>query len=1338
MNIYALKFRTIVGAGVAIVIASNPKEATDILSSQGQLNGTRGYTILGCTYIDTTCLDKPNLVMETTEGRTIIEGPRGAQGIQGEKGEKGDEFKRNTYTATFNDLTWIGTKMSGTVDAFKATLDQDIQTGDTIVINGVVSENDEWSSFLVSDIGSNGSGYTVIKAIGFYIEDNILSEGNTHIPCEITLYINRRNVGSVEAILTGAKTLVLPLPLAIQAGEEPYMDETVTLSSDWDDLSLIPVGTKALVSYTYKAVGGSTYYPQVATFIVNKANTDVSRDYYELYPIKMEQTDSGNNDNLLGVRVYKNSSGQWKVKLFKYPVLTSYVTTSDTPEGETFYTAETTKRLLDLLEREYKSADDALNSLISNLFTSKQDKLTAGDNIDITDNVISVKADFADYVKKVDIDTNVLTASDEKIPSSSLVSKSLTHLPLIEGIANDRFNSSSDIPYSAPDGIYLIDTDGTTEGSWIITVSDGTVIEGSIHKSTYTYAKYITTSGAVYQSTYNKAWELKGTIGLQGEYVPISGGTMTGTLVAPIIQTGTASANYFQCQKFRGQGDATKYKHAIDFGYNGHNQVDFYEYGGVYNFWKCQQDDATASTADMVASFQLGYLKERGNTLIYPGKDGTLALTSDISSNLKYYLPLTGGTLTGNVTMTKNKSLILNTDTGWTNSYRAIPFSFDAQSTYISWVKDDATTGLTFNPNTGALRAGSFIKGNGTSAQFLKADGSVDSNTYLVASDIANKVDKVSGKGLSTNDYTTAEKTKLAGIAEKANNYTLPTASSSILGGIKVGDGLIIDSGVLSLKDNALSTVIYFTQQAPSSISSTYVGVYHVLSNINIAGTVTNKSNMAFYSNGTAVNELTIATGRIFTCMDGSKYQATDTGWSLLADSMDVVQETGTSTTNVMSQNAVTLALNNVAIENQWYGVEFDTTVSDPTCTRIGGNMDLHRTLPVQSKMRRCLLSDAGVVQAYLDANDSTLLANGQPADLTGAMGQVMVEMEGYVKYETEGNKRRVKMSQFALDGYSYFHYFISAYKATVQRATLKLASVMNTTEDYRGGNNNADWDGTYRSFLGLPANTISLTNFRAYARNRGTAGRGGAGWNCLVYDVYKTLYWSFVVEYATLNCQKAINSALTSEGYRQGGLGMGLTTALPSWGQWTTYNSNQSTCPCGYTNSLGNNTGEIIYDKSEYDSTWSKTAVINSYRGVECPFGDTWNWVDGILVNVQSADAGGTSKVYVCHDPVLFSSTSFENYECIGEEARSSGYGKTHLFGSEGDMIADTIGGGTSSYLCDYRYVSIPNSGTNLRGLHFSSGLAYGSAAGFSCSRSDGAPSSAYGSIGSRLCFLP
>ena len=67
--------------------------------------------------------------------------------------------------------------------------------------------------------------------------------------------------------------------------------------------------------------------------------------------------------------------------------------------------------------------------------------------------------------------------------------------------------------------------------------------------------------------------------------------------------------------------------------------------------------------------------------------------------------------------------------------------------------------------------------------------------TYLVGKIktlLAGKVNTEKGKGLSTNDYTTAEKNKLAGIAANANNYKLPTASSEVLGGVKVGKGLAI------------------------------------------------------------------------------------------------------------------------------------------------------------------------------------------------------------------------------------------------------------------------------------------------------------------------------------------------------------------------------------------------------------------------------------------------------------------------------------------------------------------------------------------------------------------
>ena len=70
-------------------------------------------------------------------------------------------------------------------------------------------------------------------------------------------------------------------------------------------------------------------------------------------------------------------------------------------------------------------------------------------------------------------------------------------------------------------------------------------------------------------------------------YLPLTGGTCTGNVSAPSFQTGTAATNYFQCRKFRGEGDANSYYHAVDFGYSGHDSVDFYEYDASWNFYQC-------------------------------------------------------------------------------------------------------------------------------------------------------------------------------------------------------------------------------------------------------------------------------------------------------------------------------------------------------------------------------------------------------------------------------------------------------------------------------------------------------------------------------------------------------------------------------------------------------------------------------------------------------------------------------------------------------------------------------------------------------------------------------
>ena len=71
----------------------------------------------------------------------------------------------------------------------------------------------------------------------------------------------------------------------------------------------------------------------------------------------------------------------------------------------------------------------------------------------------------------------------------------------------------------------------------------------------------------------------------------------------------------------------------------------------------------------------------------------------------------------------------------------------------------------------------------------------------VIKGELDKKVDKVTGKGLSTNDYTTDEKNKLAGIAEGANRYELPKATADTLGGIKIGANITIAAdGTISVE----------------------------------------------------------------------------------------------------------------------------------------------------------------------------------------------------------------------------------------------------------------------------------------------------------------------------------------------------------------------------------------------------------------------------------------------------------------------------------------------------------------------------------------------------------
>lgn len=500
-----------------------------------------------------------------------------------------------------------------------------------------------------------------------------------------------------------------------------------------------------------------------------------------------------------------------------------------------------------------------------------------------------------------------------------------------------------------------------------------------------------------------------------------------------------------------------------------------------------------------------------------------------------------------------------------------------------------------------------------TKAEVNEAIEGVEGRT---TSALALKVDKVDGKQLSTNDYTTSEKNKLQGIAANANNYTHPTTAGN--------------------------------KHLPA---------------------------------GGTVGQVLVNSG------DGTGE------WKDVEPGIDL-----TGLEDIYS-----------------YGVEWDSTVADPTLTRIGNPL-LHKSLPVQSQYKGCVANGAKV-NYYLDPNDWSKKADGTPSVLDGTDGTVRVHIpKFYGKSGVEGTKRWVRMSTIKMDDtwIEIPEMLVDAYRSTVNQTGNKAVSVVNTTAQFRGGGNRTANDtyldtDAFRSDLGKPRTNISRANMRTYATN--------AGSEMLCYEYYKWIfYWAWVIEYATFNSQATYNAELTADGYHQGGLGPGITDWNNNANGWSGYNGTYPITPCGYCNDIGNFTGikELVIPETVVDESTTvptKTFKVPRWRGFDNPFGDIWTNLDGIILERTAANQ--PSSVYTTSNPSAFGddNTAKGKMTVAGKEIASDGYTKDFDLGSKGEIIPSVVGGSATTYMCDYHWCNTAS--TSLRTLVVGGRAYYGGNAG-------------------------
>lgn len=425
------------------------------------------------------------------------------------------------------------------------------------------------------------------------------------------------------------------------------------------------------------------------------------------------------------------------------------------------------------------------------------------------------------------------------------------------------------------------------------------------------------------------------------------------------------------------------------------------------------------------------------------------------------------------------------------------------------------------------------------------------------------------------------------------------------------------------------------------------------------------------------------------------------------------------------------------------YGVEWDITVSSPILTRIGNPL-LHKSLPIQSAYRGCVANN-GVVNYYLYPDDWAYKEDGStPSVLNGTDGTVRVHTpKFYGKSGSNGNKRWVRISLVKLDDswVEIPELLIDAYRNTVDNtvsATPKAVSVVNTTEAFRGGGNRAQFDkyltteldtkDAFRSDLGKPRTNVSRANMRTYATN--------AGSELLCYEYYKWIfYWNYVIEYANFNSQAAYNAELTSDGYRQGGLGPGVTDWSNSATSWSGYNGTYPITPCGYCNDIGNFTGikDLVIPEctatNETDTVATKTFKVPRWRGFDNPFGDIWTNLDGVVI--QRTAANEISSVYTTTNKEEFTDV-IGSKTIAGYEVAQDGCIKEFDLGETAEIIPSSCtGASATTYICDYH--SCNATSTELRTLQVGGSANHGGGAGLGFFASSNDVSNANSDVGFR-----
>ena len=338
-------------------------------------------------------------------------------------------------------------------------------------------------------------------------------------------------------------------------------------------------------------------------------------------------------------------------------------------------------------------------------------------------------------------------------------------------------------------------------------------------------------------------------------------------------------------------------------------------------------------------------------------------------------------------------------------------------------------------------------------------------------------------------------------------------------------------------------------------------------------------------------------------------------------------------------------------------------TISDIAVSQSAGD----ENLPIQSEMKRCLLSDLGEVNYFTDPDNTALKDDGVTAsDLTGGDGQVMVQIPKFYYYQdsTAGvftwyiSLDYIQGFQlhpaFWKDGKEVDYRYFSAFEGGMWDASTgtMCAEALIPFSTYTTGDKMTSVTGTWAK------TNEQRSEYRSMAAERGT------GFRQLDYYLHSAVQLLYLVEYADFNSQAMI--------------GMGRSKL--SDGSWI---ADSYIGKCGLSVSDGNGTNSV-----SNGGTSGYLTDYMTYRGIENWYGNVWKTIDGITWDGRWIGTEAAQPVYVSNNSEYFNDASSENMKHLCDAqyiGANDGYIKN--INNVTGFIPSESGASSTTYLTDYYY---------------------------------------------------